>query len=86
MAKKAKTKKLIYKGSAGFLEGVGYVKSGDEVTLDAERAKALLKMQPKQWDDYAAPDRKKRKVKKAQKTKKTESFRDGIVEKKGGKK
>lgn len=86
MAKKAKTKKLVYKGSSGFLEGIGYVKSGDEVTLDAERAKALLKMQPEQWDDYAAPDRKKRKTKKAQKAKKKKSFREDIVNKDGGEK
>ena len=73
-----KTKKLIYKGSPGFLEGVGYVKPGDEVTLDAERAQALLKSQPKQWDDYAAPDKPG--------AKKKESFRKEIVEKTGGEK
>ena len=77
MAKKAKTKKLIYKGSPGFLEGVGYVKSGDEVTLDAERAKALIKALPDNWNDRAAPDKPKAKKKK--------SFREEIVEKKGKK-
>lgn len=67
-----KTKKLIYRGGGGYLEGVGFVKAGDEVELDAERAKALLKSQPKQWDDHAAPDKPGAKKK---------SFRDEIVEK-----
>lgn len=71
-----KTKKLIYKGTEGFLEGVGYVKLGDEVTLDAERAQALLKAQPDTWNDRAAPDKSGAKKKK--------SFRDDIVEKEDG--
>ncbi len=73
----AKTKKLIYKGAEGYLEGVGFVKAGDEVTLDAKRAQALLKAQPDSWNDRAAPDKPK--------AKKKESFRDEIVEKTGGK-
>ena len=71
--KMPKTKKLIYKGAEGYLEGVGFVKAGDEVTLNAEWAKALLKSQPEQWSDRAAPDRPEARKKK--------SFRNEIVEK-----
>jgi hypothetical protein len=69
----SKTKRLVYKGAEGYLEGFGFVSAGDVVTFDAERAKALLKSQPEQWSDRTAPDKPGAGKKK--------SFRDEIVEK-----
>ena len=78
-------KKLFYEGPGGFLEGVGYVKPGDEVSLDAERAKALLKSQPEQWSDRAAPDKKRAEsAEPSAPTAHKTSFRKKIIEKKDG--